>query len=68
MISCNVLLPQLHWLPKFRTTLVQPRWSAAIGWSVNVGMWFERFVIICTRSAAISALELGLLRSRRRST
>ena len=45
MISCNVLLPQLHWLPKFRTN---PWCTLAIGLVVNVGMWFERFVIICT--------------------
>jgi hypothetical protein len=45
MITCNVLLPQLHWLPKFRTN---PWCTLAIGMVVNVGMWFERFVIICT--------------------
>jgi molybdopterin-containing oxidoreductase family membrane subunit len=45
MITCNVLLPQLHWLPKFRTN---PWCTLAIGLVVNVGMWFERFVIICT--------------------
>jgi len=30
MISCNVLLPQLHWLPKFRTN-PWCRWPSA--WS-----------------------------------
>jgi molybdopterin-containing oxidoreductase family membrane subunit len=45
MISCNVLFPQLHWFPKVRTN---PWATLAIGLIVNVGMWFERFVIICT--------------------
>ena len=43
MISCNVIIPQLFWFSKVRenTALV---WIVAI--LVNVGMWFERFVII----------------------
>ena len=43
MISCNVIIPQLFWFRKVRenTALV---WIVAI--LVNVGMWFERFVII----------------------
>ncbi len=45
MISCNVLIPQLHWFKKVRTSV----WASFfIGIAVNVGMWFERFVIICT--------------------
>lgn len=45
MISCNVLTPQFFWFKAVRrnTTLV---WVLCI--FVNVGMWFERFVIICT--------------------
>ncbi|MDX2054279.1 MAG: NrfD/PsrC family molybdoenzyme membrane anchor subunit [Polyangiaceae bacterium] len=45
MIACNVVIPQLHWFEKVRTNV----WATlAIGVVVNVGMWFERFVIICT--------------------
>lgn len=45
MIACNVIIPQLHWFHKVRTNV----WATlAIGVVVNVGMWFERFVIICT--------------------
>ncbi len=48
MISCNVITPQLFWFRKVRenTTLV---WVLSI--FVNVGMWFERFVIIVTSLA-----------------
>jgi len=45
MISCNVLFPQLFWFKKVRTNL----WAMMIICIlVNVGMWFERFVIIAT--------------------
>lgn len=45
MISCNVISPQFFWFKKIRhnTTLV---WVISI--FVNVGMWFERFVITVT--------------------
>jgi len=45
MIGCNVITPQFFWFKSVRenTTLV---WILSI--FVNVGMWFERFVIICT--------------------
>jgi molybdopterin-containing oxidoreductase family membrane subunit len=48
MVSCNVISPQLFWFRKIRenTTLV---WLISI--VVNVGMWFERFVIIATSLA-----------------
>jgi molybdopterin-containing oxidoreductase family membrane subunit len=43
MVSCNVLFPQLFWLKKCRTNL----WvMTVICILVNVGMWFERFVIV----------------------
>ncbi len=45
MISCNVLFPQLHWFKAVRTN---PIATLIIGMFINVGMWFERFVIICT--------------------
>ena len=48
MISCNVITPQFFWFKKVRenTALV---WILSI--FVNVGMWFERFVIIVTSLA-----------------
>jgi Ni/Fe-hydrogenase subunit HybB-like protein len=48
MVTCNVLAPQVHWIKRCRTNV----WvSLAVGVMVNVGMWFERFVIICTSLA-----------------
>ncbi len=48
MIACNVISPQLFWFKWVRenTTLV---WVISI--FVNVGMWFERFVITVTSLA-----------------
>jgi len=48
MVSCNVISPQLFWFKKIRnnTALV---WIISI--FVNVGMWFERFVITVTSLA-----------------
>lgn len=43
MISCNVIIPQLFWFKKVRENTAMV-WIVAI--LVNVGMWFERFVII----------------------
>jgi Ni/Fe-hydrogenase subunit HybB-like protein len=45
MISCNVLAPQLFWAKKLRTNLVVTMFVAIC---VDIGMWFERFVIIVT--------------------
>jgi Ni/Fe-hydrogenase subunit HybB-like protein len=45
MITCNVLLPQIFWSKRARTNLVV---LMAVAILVNVGMWFERFVIIVT--------------------
>ncbi len=48
MISCNVLAPQIYWFKKMRTNV----WiTLAVGVIVNVGMWFERFVIIVSSLA-----------------
>jgi molybdopterin-containing oxidoreductase family membrane subunit len=45
MVTCNALIPQLFWFKRVRTTI----WSIfTISILVNVGMWFERFVIIVT--------------------
>jgi molybdopterin-containing oxidoreductase family membrane subunit len=43
MVSCNVLFPQLFWFRKIRRSIPI---TLAIVILVNVGMWFERFVII----------------------
>ena len=45
MITCNVISPQLFWFKRIRTNLLL---VFAISLVVNVGMWFERFVIIVT--------------------
>ncbi|MEE4273988.1 MAG: NrfD/PsrC family molybdoenzyme membrane anchor subunit [Thermoanaerobaculales bacterium] len=45
MVSCNVIVPQLFWFKRFRTNLVV-LWIASV--LINVGMWFERFVIVVT--------------------
>jgi Ni/Fe-hydrogenase subunit HybB-like protein len=45
MVSCNVISPQLFWFKKMRTS---PFWMVVISIFVNIGMWFERFVITVT--------------------
>ena len=45
MISCNVLVPQLFWFKKIRNNIPM-LFIATI--FINIGMWFERFVIIVT--------------------
>ncbi len=45
MMSCNVFSPQLMWFKKLRTSIM---FSFFISIVVNIGMWFERFVIIVT--------------------
>jgi len=45
MMTCNVISPQLFWSKKLRTNLVA---TFVISIIVNIGMWFERFVIIVT--------------------
>ncbi|MCE1187837.1 MAG: polysulfide reductase NrfD [Ignavibacteria bacterium] len=42
MVSCNVLFPQLFWFKKIRRNIPT---MLIIAIFVNVGMWFERFVI-----------------------
>ncbi|MGO8748466.1 MAG: NrfD/PsrC family molybdoenzyme membrane anchor subunit [Thermoguttaceae bacterium] len=43
MVACNVVVPQLLWFKKWRTSMWRMMLVAIL---VNVGMWFERFVII----------------------
>lgn len=45
MMSCNLLAPQVFWFKWARTT---PWFIFMMSIVVNVGMWFERFVIIVT--------------------
>ncbi|MCX6598339.1 MAG: polysulfide reductase NrfD [Acidobacteria bacterium] len=45
MVSCNVITPQIFWFKKCRTS-VPIMFVASI--FINIGMWFERFVIIVT--------------------
>ena len=45
MISCNVITPQFFWFKKLRTNVLIV-WVLSI--FVNIGMWFERFVIVVT--------------------
>ena len=45
MVTCNVILPQLLWWKAVRSRIAA---VFALSLVVNVGMWFERFVIITT--------------------
>ena len=54
MVGCNVLVPQLFWFSRVRLAL----WLVfVISLLINVGMWFERFIII------VSSLERDFLPS-----
>ncbi len=55
MVACNVLLPQLFWFARVRRTFAA---VFVISLFINVGMWFERFIII------VSSLEREFLPSR----
>jgi len=54
MVGCNVLVPQLFWFPRVRRTLPI---VFIVSLLINVGMWFERFIII------VSSLERDYLPS-----
>ena len=45
MMTCNVITPQLFWFKGIRRSLIA---TFIISIFVNIGMWFERFVIIVT--------------------
>ena len=45
MMTCNLLSPQLFWIKKIRTNIAATLIMSII---INIGMWFERFVIIVT--------------------
>jgi len=45
MFTCNVVVPQVHWFKRMRTSIPV---MFVVSILVNIGMWFERFVIIVT--------------------
>ncbi len=45
MVACNVVIPQLLWFRKIRRRAI---YFYPVVILVNVGMWFERFVIVVT--------------------
>jgi hypothetical protein len=45
MMGCNVISPQIFWFKKMRRNILVTFFMSIL---VNVGMWFERFVIIVT--------------------
>ena len=45
MVSCNVLSPQVFWFKKARSSIAI---LFVVSILVNIGMWFERFVIVVT--------------------
>ena len=45
MFTCNAIIPQLFWFKKVRRSVLA---LLVIAILVNVGMWFERYVIIVT--------------------
>ena len=48
MVSCNVITPQIFWFKKARNSIAIMFVASLF---VNVGMWFERFVIVVTSLA-----------------
>ena len=48
MMTCNVVSPQFFWFKKLRRNVV---FTFLLTIVVNIGMWFERFVIISTTLA-----------------
>jgi molybdopterin-containing oxidoreductase family membrane subunit len=45
MVTCNVVVPQVFWFKRARTSIPVLFVASLL---VNVGMWFERFVIVVT--------------------
>jgi molybdopterin-containing oxidoreductase family membrane subunit len=43
MVVCNAIVPQLLWSEKIRSSLT---WMLVISIIINIGMWFERFIIL----------------------
>jgi hypothetical protein len=45
MITCNSIIPQFFWIRRFRRNVPM---MFIVSVFVNIGMWFERFVIIAS--------------------
>jgi molybdopterin-containing oxidoreductase family membrane subunit len=48
MMFCNVISPQIFWVRKYRRSIGVTFFVSIV---INIGMWFERFVIIATTLA-----------------
>ncbi len=48
MVTCNVVAPQFFWVKKFRRNIAL---TFVLSIVINIGMWFERFVITATSLA-----------------
>lgn len=48
MMFCNVISPQLYWKKSWRRNITLTFFLSIV---INIGMWFERFVIIATTLA-----------------
>jgi predicted flap endonuclease-1-like 5' DNA nuclease len=48
MMFCNVISPQILWVRKYRRSIGVTFFVSIV---INIGMWFERFVIIATTLA-----------------
>jgi Ni/Fe-hydrogenase subunit HybB-like protein len=59
MVSCNVLAPQLFWFKKIRFNIPI---MFIITIVINIGMWFERFVIVITLHADFLPSSWGYYR------
>lgn len=56
MFICNAVIPQLFWFEKIRSSI---GFIFAISLLINVGMWFERFVIVITLHSDFLPSSLG---------
>jgi Ni/Fe-hydrogenase subunit HybB-like protein len=45
MVTCNVFIPQVFWFKYFRRNIIA---MFIVSIFVNIGMWYERFVIVVT--------------------
>ena len=67
MIICNAVVPQIFWFKRARTHVPT---LFVVSMFINIGMWFERYVIIITRPLArvrpggVGRLHAELARAR----
>lgn len=59
MVTCNVVVPQFFWFRRVRTS---PWALFVLSILINVGMWFERFVIVVTLHADFLPSSWGYYR------